>query len=115
MKKMKTFIRENTWLQRGFINCGWGNGYVLIPEGHPLHGEHYDKIDVDVNGGLTFSELVDDDMIETCGLNQEDKGMWCVGFDTAHGWDTLEDWPKEAVQAETVKLLEQLSSYEEVS
>lgn len=62
-----TFIRENTWLQRGFINCGWGNGYVLIPEGHPLHGEHYDKIDVDVNGGLTFSELVDDDMIENIG------------------------------------------------
>ena len=53
-KTMKTFLRENTWLTRGITDFGWGNGYVLIPQGHPLHGKHYDEIDVDVHCGLTF-------------------------------------------------------------
>lgn len=112
---MKTLIKENNWLTRGMIDFGWGNGYVLIPEGHPLHGKHYDDIDVSVHGGLTFSELVDDEMIEKWEIDAEDKGKWCVGFDTAHYNDNLSKWPKEAVQAETDRLMEQLVSYEVVS
>jgi len=42
---MKAIIKENTWLTRGgYMDFGWGNGYVLIPEGHPLHGKPYDDI-----------------------------------------------------------------------
>src|ERR1041385_7325070 len=45
-KTMKVIIRENTWTPRGgFMDFGWGNGYVLIPKGHPLHGKEYDNID----------------------------------------------------------------------
>ena len=111
---MKTIIRENTWLTRGFTDFGWGNGYVLIPEGHPLHGEFYDDIDVDVHCGLTFSKLVDERMIKEWHLEEKDKGKWCVGFDTAHARDNLFVWSKEAVQKETDRLMEQIASYEVV-
>jgi len=32
------------------------NGYVALPKGHPCYGKGYDNIDVEVHGGLTFSE-----------------------------------------------------------
>lgn len=39
---------------------GWGNGYVAIPEGHPCFGKDYDQIydeyNINVHGGLTFSD-----------------------------------------------------------
>ena len=59
---MKSFIKENTWLTRGIIDFGWGNGYVIIPKDHPLNGKNYDEIHdlmpkLDVNGGLTFSKF----------------------------------------------------------
>jgi hypothetical protein len=109
---MKTVIKENTWLARvGFENFGWGNGYVIIPPNHKLHGRHYDDIDVNVHGNLTFSELADNKLIEWLGLDIGDLGSWVVGFDTAHFGDTLEKWSKEAVQAETENLLNQLLSY----
>lgn len=110
---MRTLIRENTWLSRGIIDCGWGNGYVLIPEGHPLHGKRYNDIEVGVHGGLTFSELVDEEMIKNWDeLTEADKGMWMIGFDTAHAWDNLSTCPKEYVQNEADRLLEQVKNYE---
>ena len=55
---MKTVILENTWLS-GITSHGWGNGYVIIPEGHKLHGKHYEELNkrkaISVNGGLTYS------------------------------------------------------------
>lgn len=114
MEKFKTVIIENTWLPG--MNKGWGNGYVLIPEGHPLHGKHYDSIEVDVNGGLTFSELITEELVNGWneisgnGLTKDDIGGWLVGFDTCHYNDTMERWPKEAVKAETDRLAEQLTA-----
>jgi hypothetical protein len=110
--KMKTIIKENNWMPRGFMDFGWGNGYVLIPQGHLLHGKDYwDIINVDVHGGLTFSKLVDAEMVSIWGLDAEDEGAWYVGFDTAHWGDNLSDWTKESVQAETDRLMEQLINY----
>lgn len=114
MKELKTVIRENTWLDRGWLtDFGWGNGYVLIPEGHPLHGKHYHDIEnIDVHYGLTFSTLVTDKLIERCPeLTEEDKGMWVVGFNTTHYGDNLAVWPKARVQQETDHLLKQLQKY----
>lgn len=108
---MEIFIKENTWIPRGIMDLGWGNGYVLIPEGHPLHGKYYDEIDVQVNCGLTFSELIDARRSEFFGLHKESIGKWCVGFDTAHCDDTLEKWPKERVLAETERLRDQLMAF----
>lgn len=109
---MKTFVIENTWLPRGsIIDFGWGNGYVLIPKDYPLHGKHYEEIDVDVHGGLTFSKLVDEHMVEQWKLDTEDIGSWCIGFDTAHYKDTLLKWPKEKVIEETERLKKQTMDY----
>ena len=105
---MKTIIKENTWLPG--INHGWGNGYVIIPPGHKLHGKHYDNIKVDVHGGLTFSELIDVELAELWELDKEDIGGWLVGFDTAHYRDDMEHWPMDAVQAETDSLKSQLEA-----
>lgn len=107
---MKTVIVENTWLTRDFVDFGWGNGYVLIPKGHKLHGVHYDNIDVDVHGGLTFSDLVDEKWAEKLGVSKDYIGYWCVGFDTAHYSDTLLNWPKQRVQEETERLLNNLAT-----
>ena len=120
---MKTLIRENDFLPRGFgsfsMDFGWGNGYVLIPREHCLWGVDYDNIPVDVHGGLTFSTLVIPAMLENDnqgnphwpGLVKEDVDCWMVGFDTVHCRDTLVKWPKEAVQAETDHLKEQLEAF----
>lgn len=90
-----TRIIENTWLPRGgMLQFGWGNGYVHIPLNHPWYNIDHDNIDCDIHGGLTFSEM--------------QGGEWVIGFDTAHYMDSLERWPKEAVQAEADRLLEQV-------
>jgi hypothetical protein len=98
---MKEYMKliPNTWL--GTYDCGWGNGYVILPINHPFHGAPYDVINnfVSVHGGLTYSNRADDG-----------HAGWCVGFDTAHLADTKERWPREAVLAETERLMEQLIS-----
>ena len=51
-------------------------GYVFVPEGHPAYGKHYDQIEADVHGGLTFA-----------GDGGEEDGMpgcWMIGFDCGH-------------------------------
>lgn len=108
---MKTIVRKNTWLPDYL--CGWGNGYVIIPIGHPLHGKHYDDIDVNVHGGLTFAEEITSEMLELFpGLAFEDVGCWMVGFDTAHYSDNKIKWNEKAVIEETERLRKQLESNE---
>ncbi len=108
---MKTVIIKNTWLNG--MEHGWGNGYVLIPEGHILHGKHYDDIDVNIHGGLTFSGLIDEQALVWGKdiLTKDDIGMWMIGFDTAHYSDTMSKWPEEKVQAEADRLLAQVINY----
>ena len=106
---MKTIIRKIDWLP--YSPHGWGNGYVIIPKGHPLHGKHYDDIDVEVHGGLTFSESAKE--LDWPEITENDKEGWVVGFDTAHYSDSLSNWPKEAVQKETRRLAKQLEKLAE--
>lgn len=107
---MRAFVVETKHLSRGVMDFGWGNGYVVIPKGNPLHGLHYDEINdmgVEINGGLTFSCSVD--KLSWKELLPEDKGGWVVGFDTAHSWDTLVMWPNEqSVMKEAENLKQQL-------
>ena len=107
---MKAFIHSNPMHQ---TMGGAANGYVLIPEGNILHGMRYENIDVDVHYGLTFSELLDSDvLLEMFGLGPEDAGSWCVGFDTFHSGDNKEKWPEEAVLKEAERLKENLMALE---
>src|SRR6056297_2972202 len=71
---------ENIWKDRGFIcfifrhpTFDTFNGYIVIPPLHPWYNKHYDSIDVQVHGGLTFSENM--------------YGCWIIGFDTNHNGD----------------------------
>lgn len=124
MKPLRSFVKELNHLKAiPFSERGWGNGYVIIPEDHPMHGKHYDDIDVDVHGGLTFDGLVDMNGMIICDtfsgdksvmhwdeVTKEDAGGWIVGFDTAHYGDSISRWPQEAVQKEADDLKEQLEA-----
>lgn len=95
-----TWVLENTWLKRGdIIDFGFGNGYISIPNTHPLFGEHYDddRLPCGVHGGWTFCE------------EQEVEGIkcWVFGFDTCHGYDSLVRWPdSQSVSREIERVVE---------
>ena len=111
---MKAFVKENTWLSRSIMDFGWGNGYVVIPSGHPLNGIDYDEIhskipSLQVHGGLTFSKCVDD--LDWDVIPENSEGGWVVGFDTCHCDDTLDMWSKKSVKLEALRLKQQLEAY----
>ena len=54
------------------MSMGHRCGYVTVPEGHPCTGKHYNELDVEVHGGLTYA------------LDNQ------FGFDCAH-WDDVKD------------------------
>lgn len=86
---------------------GWGNGYVVLDKDHPWYGKHYNNIPVDIHGGLTYSEYIDEKDLDHFNLENEDIGKYIIGFDTFHTGDTEEKWTKEAVQEEANRLLRQ--------
>ncbi len=103
---MKTFIRTLEIPIMGF-SSGYGNGYVIIPKGHAMHGKHYDDIPVDVHGGLTFGQPVSD-LSDWDEIENESSDSWVVGFDTCHYGDNKENWCKENVKKELDNLEKQL-------
>lgn len=103
---MKTFLIKNDWLASA--SHGWGNGYVIVPVGHPAHGKYYDEIDVDVHGGLTFAKSVNELIEDNSVFSDDDKDGWVFGFDTWHYRDNIDEWPEEKVQEETDRLKQQL-------
>ena len=108
MKEETTmFVRKNTWLS-GTDN-GWGNGYVVIPKDHKLYGIDYDDICVTVHGGLTFGEFATN--LNNWEEVKDSNNGWVVGFDTSHCDDTILNWSKEAVIAETERLKIQIENY----
>lgn len=60
---------------------GYRCGYLRVTLGHPWFGKDYNDIDVDVHGGLTFSERG-----KAC-TTHDGKDEWWVGFDCAHAFD----------------------------
>jgi len=97
-----------------YVSHGWGNGYVLLPKEHPLHGKSYDEIhplipSLNVHGGLTFSTKASTLTWEK--LPKHNKTDWVVGFDTAHFNDDPVVWTKARVLEETRRLKEQLEAY----
>ena len=68
-------------------------GYVGVAEGHPHFEKGYEDVDVDVHGGLTFSNLCqpheDEEGRGIChvaGPGEPDR-VWWLGFDCAHSGD----------------------------
>ena len=114
--KMDIHIIENTWAPANTKSMrGWGNGYVIIPKGHALHGVDYDNVHVliphlEVHGGLTYSDA-GKNLKDFSSKHPTSEDAWVVGFDTSHWDDTLEKWPKSRVLEETNKLKAQLEAY----
>lgn len=112
-------------------------GYAAVPPGHPAHGKHYDAVDAEVHGGLTYAELCAGHVCHVPHPGEPDN-VWWLGFDCAHGHDAqprvtmnafraiLGDDPftgvvgirreyrtVEYVKHETERLAEQLAAMEE--
>jgi len=74
---------EKEWVTRAGLkarvilyNNKYRCGYVCVPSWSKLNKVNYDDVDVDVHGGLTFSDWQCDD--------------WAFGFDCDHMNDSLE-------------------------
>lgn len=109
---IKTHKVKIDWLGNGkYVSHGWGNGYVLVPEGHPLFGMHYDKISdeygIHAHGGLTYASLITE---KSTKFLPEHIGMYAIGFDCAHYGDNLSNCPESFVDSEILNLLEQISA-----
>ena len=84
------------------LDKGWGNGYVAVPPTHPAYKVDFDKFNI--HGGITYTGF---------GNGQDaPRDWWVLGFDTSHYDDNIEQWPKEAVEAETKRLFCQLLDIE---
>lgn len=64
-------------------------GYVAVPEGHPIHGKHYDEVDVEVHGGLTYAHKCQGTICHAVAEGEDDDRLWWFGFDCAHAWDLV--------------------------
>lgn len=118
MAKFKCFAFINTaanehhrkLVSKFGMDCGYANGYVAVPEGHPLYGKSYDDaMEVDgmyvVHGGITFSESMqcvfntfDYDKIEWLDTNDSGEipnSYWVFGFDTMHYGDSIGNCSRE--------------------
>lgn len=104
------------------IERGWGNGYLVLPKGHPFWKVHYDIINesphMGAHGGWTFSNSCDkmkkikDKMVLDGSPFEFNEDDWIIGFDTVHYNDSLRNWPKEEVFKHIRELAEYYSKEE---
>lgn len=81
MRKEFKHLGFDCLIQRGPVGA-WC-GYVAVSKGHPWFEKHYDAVDAEVHGGLTFSEH--------CGglicHPSDNDTVWWLGFDCSHSGD----------------------------
>ncbi len=63
-------------------------GYVGVPRGHKFYGAHYENVDVDVHGRLTYSDRCNGPICHV-PLPGESDDVWWLGFDCAHMGDLV--------------------------
>jgi len=114
-------VIENKFRKLGYysLDFGWGNGYVLLPFKHPFYNVHYDDIDINIHGGLTYSNKFDSSnflkWIENLKIDGDVtidnfktfENYWMIGFDTSHYGDDINSCPKYYVMNEVENLLDQ--------
>lgn len=81
-RKMELLHKDN---YKGYnyyiLNLGTHpTAYIEIPEKNKLYGENYDNIDLNVHGGLTYSDN------ELMGIKSKN---WFIGWDYAHAGDYM--------------------------
>ncbi len=109
--KIKSYFIENN---EGYmsIHCGWANGYVCVSKDHPLYGKHYNEVDLQVHGGLTFSTQISAEYALMYGLSEDYVDMWAFGFDTCHYGDDKRSCSEAYVKSEIESLKKQLEEYD---
>jgi hypothetical protein len=77
-------------------------GYVGVPAEHPLFGKGYQDVDadLDVHGGITYSDLCKGELCHVPAPGMPDH-VWWFGFDCAHAGDVA-----PAMEAFRVKFIE---------
>jgi hypothetical protein len=90
----RVWIDDATGLDCLMVRNRWGVwcGYVGVPPGHRYHGVAYQDVDVNVHGGLTFSdgcELGRPPEDGICHVPQDGRpdDVWWLGFDCGHYMD----------------------------
>ena len=113
MEIVKKEGSEHLWISAEGYHCRiWRNhmgvwcGYVTVPKSHPAFGKHYDDVDVDVHGGLTYSESEGHDDIWVLGFDCGHAGDIIIGMSTS--WDGATYKDKAYVTVETNSLSIQL-------
>ncbi len=66
---------------------GTWNGYIGVPEGHPLFGASYR--DIEVHGGLTYAGDRVPAGMSNGSPAEVFAGHWWFGFDCAHAGDLI--------------------------
>ena len=112
---MKWFVRKSNlriYMKDipDILKTGWGNGYVIIPVGHPMYKSHEVYFyDLEVHGGITYVSRVLDNRnwkeLSDISVNNSDL---IIGFDTAHAYSSAFMSTKEAVIQETLRLEKQI-------
>jgi len=95
------------------------NGYVAISKSHRAWGVDYNKLSIEVHGGLTFGQQGN----KKTGLCDDEQLYW-YGFDTSHYGDKIDYhdgidrsgkiWFMEEVEAETESMAKQFSEMKQV-
>lgn len=75
--KQFTYLGMGCFAKRGPVKA-WC-GYVKIPNSHPAFGKDYESLDINVHGGLSFSDV-------TLPQYPSEK-VWYIGFDCSHAGD----------------------------
>lgn len=100
-------------------------GYLGLPPSHCWYGLHYDDIDANVHGGLTYAK---DYQNKFPNKEYLDHQIWWVGFDCSHvgDWTKFDDkypnvlipkvhkWTRDEVFNELVQLADQAYAAQEV-
>jgi hypothetical protein len=63
-------------------------GYVAVPPGHPAFGKHFDDIEIQIHGGLTYSDHCQGHVCHVPKPGEPDN-VWWFGFDCAHYLDLV--------------------------
>lgn len=97
--------QENKFMCNMPFPRGWGNGYVLIPNGHPflVRLELYPEADYDVFQGCFNQEI-------TFGEWNEHNTFYKLGFDTQHSWHNS-SYDEAYVLEETQKMKSVVDSF----
>lgn len=74
-----------------FTSGGWRNGYVELPETHPLYKVYYDDLPcIECPGGITFSDFVNDKWTIGFDCNRHDEGIDVQAYKDYFGTDIPE-------------------------